>query len=73
MTSKHNDTSQGLNTYPVGTAGYAISFSLPENLKKTNFKEYLNNPLVLTKLTERVYELMVQDMRYQAERVRNYD
>lgn len=32
----------------------------------------LNNPLVLSKLTDRVYELLLEDLRNQRERVRNY-
>ena len=54
----------------AGAAGYAVSFGVPENLKKSTVEECLNNPLILTKLSERVYELLLQDLRLQRERVR---
>ncbi|MDB9373364.1 hypothetical protein [Nodularia sphaerocarpa] len=34
--------------------------------------KYLNDSLLLNKLTERVYELLQEDMRIQRERVNNY-
>lgn len=34
--------------------------------------KYLSDPLVLSKLTDRVYELLLEDLRSQRERVRNY-
>ncbi|MEW6494900.1 MAG: hypothetical protein AB1589_20625 [Cyanobacteriota bacterium] len=32
----------------------------------------LNDPLLLRQLSDRVYELMLEDLRYQRERSRNY-
>jgi len=34
--------------------------------------KYLNEPLILSSLTDRVYELFQQDLRSQQERVKNY-
>jgi hypothetical protein len=34
--------------------------------------KYLNDSVLLNKLTERVYELLQEDMRIQRERVNNY-
>lgn len=34
--------------------------------------KYLSDPLVLSKLTDHVYELLLEDLRSQRERVRNY-
>ncbi len=48
----------------AGTAGYAVMPVIAE--------KYLSDPLVLSKLTERVYQLFLEDMRCQGERVRNY-
>jgi hypothetical protein len=55
-----------------GTAGYASSFS--ENTKELaqTADKYLQDFLLLNKLTERVYELLLEDMRIQRERVNNY-
>lgn len=33
---------------------------------------YLSNPILISKLTERVYELMLTDLQYQQERLKNY-
>jgi len=48
----------------AGTAGYA---AIPV-IKGKHF----NDPLVLNQLTDRVYELFLEDIRCQQERVRNY-
>ncbi len=48
----------------AGTAGYA---AMP-----TDAVKYLNDPLILNLLTDRVYELFLEDMRCQQERIRNY-
>ncbi|BCL35118.1 hypothetical protein [Nostoc sp. MS1] len=55
-----------------GTPGYAGSAfaSNAEGVGKTADK-YLNDSLVLNQLTERVYQLLLEDMRIQRERV-NY-
>jgi hypothetical protein len=73
MTLEPSNVSPVIGSYPVEAVGYAASFGIPENLKKTILKEYLDRPLLLTKLTERVSELMLQDLRYQRERVRNHE
>lgn len=33
---------------------------------------YLSNPILISKLTERVYELLLTDLQYQQERLKNY-
>lgn len=55
----------------AGTAGYAAIAAPPDDIKAAAGK-YLNDPLVLSKLTDRVYELLLEDLRSQQERVRNY-
>ena len=43
----------------------------PTALEKTA-SQVLQDPLLLRKLCDRVYELMLEDLRYQGERSRNY-
>lgn len=54
----------------AGTAGYAVvpTGSVPSAAAG----KFLNDPLILSKLTDRVYELLLEDLRSQRERVRNY-
>lgn len=56
-----------------GTAGYAMVWATPEACKAAKeVDKFLNDSLLLSKLTERVYELLLEDMRLQRERVNNY-
>lgn len=66
-----------------GTAGYTTTPLLSVTNAATHDSDkatkavraagkYLNDPYALSLLTERVYELLLQDMRYQQERVINY-
>lgn len=52
----------------AGTARYAAS---PDRVTAAA-KKYLSDPSELSKLTDRVYELLLEDLRCQRERVRNY-
>lgn len=56
-----------------GTAGYAniSAVSDTSQIAKTANK-CLEDSLLLSKLTKRVYELLKEDIRYQKERVNNY-
>jgi hypothetical protein len=56
-----------------GTAGYAGS-TFTSNTKgiSQTAEKYLKDSLLLNKLTDRVYELLQEDMRNQRERVNNY-
>jgi len=57
----------------AGTAGYALVSATPEaSLAKKAADKFLNDSLLLSQLTERVYELLLEDMRVQRERVNNY-
>ncbi|MBR8839076.1 MAG: hypothetical protein DSM106950_35025 [Stigonema ocellatum SAG 48.90 = DSM 106950] len=53
-----------------GTTGYAHT-SVTSDVRVTANK-YLQDSLLINKLTERVYELLLADLRYQRERVKNY-
>jgi hypothetical protein len=58
-----------------GTAGYAgsaFASHVQGEAKAADADKYLNDSLLLNQLTERVYELLLQDMRIQGERVNNY-
>ncbi len=69
---------------PIGdtasTAGYAAMPAASNAYAATSGSikaapaagKYLSDPLVLSKLTDRVYELLLEDLRSQRERVRNY-
>lgn len=72
MTSKAINSSLAPIGDVAGAAGYAASFNETDKLNKTTIKKCLNDPLVLNELTDRVYELLLQDLRSQRERLRNY-
>lgn len=56
-----------------GTAGYAGSaFAANAKGVAKAAEKYLNDSLLLNQLTERVYQLLLEDMRLQRERVNNY-
>ncbi len=42
------------------------------NNQRTNLKNYINDQCFLKKLTDRVYEIFIEDMRRQQERIKNY-
>ncbi|MBD2449728.1 hypothetical protein H6G76_21685 [Nostoc sp. FACHB-152] len=42
------------------------------NNKILQLEQYLNDPWLLKELAERVYEIFLEDMRYQQERIENY-
>jgi len=56
-----------------GTAGY-VGSAIASHTKGVNkaAEKYLNDSLLLNQLTERVYQLLLEDMRLQRERVNNY-
>lgn len=55
----------------VSIAGYAMSTSV--NKKATAVAgKYLNDSLLLASLTDRVYQLLQEDLYLQRERVNNY-
>lgn len=56
----------------AGSAGYSTSTAPLDNVKAAAVKKYLSDPLELSKLTDRVYELLLEDLRCQRERVRTY-
>ncbi|BAY40196.1 hypothetical protein NIES2111_45790 [Nostoc sp. NIES-2111] len=62
-----------VNSDVGGTAGYVGSAFAPhtKGVGKAADK-YLNDSLLLNQLTERVYQLLIEDMRIQRERVNNY-
>ncbi|MGB6300572.1 MAG: hypothetical protein WBF90_30975 [Rivularia sp. (in: cyanobacteria)] len=56
-----------------GTAGYTnISAVSDSSQLAQTANKYLNDFFLLNKLTNRVYELLREDIRYQRERVDNY-
>ena len=56
-----------------GTTGYASISALSDASKVAAIAGmYLNDSLLLNKLTRRVYELLQEDIRSQRERVSNY-
>ncbi|OUL36514.1 hypothetical protein BV372_07035 [Nostoc sp. T09] len=72
--------SEGKQTFftPVGEVGGSVGYaglsvtSNPSQAAKAADK-YLKDSLLLNKLTERVYELLLEDLRYQRERFNNYN
>ncbi|MDZ8050643.1 MAG: hypothetical protein RMX68_021385 [Aulosira sp. ZfuVER01] len=54
----------------VGYAGLSITSNASQAAKAAD--KYLKDSLLLHKLTERVYELLLEDLRYQRERFNNY-
>lgn len=61
-------------TRDVGsTAGYSnISAIYDTNKTAQTAHKYLNDSLLINQLTERVYKLLLEDLRYQRERQSNY-
>lgn len=56
-----------------GTTGYANISAVSDASKVGQTADkYLKDSLLLSKLTRRVYELLLEDIRYQRERVNNY-
>lgn len=68
---------------PAQTAGYTAPARIQSNQIKSDLKdnfaelskasaEILGDPLQMIRLADKVYELMLQDLRNQKERSRNY-
>ncbi|MBD2359086.1 hypothetical protein H6G41_31620 [Tolypothrix sp. FACHB-123] len=62
---------------PVGEVGGTVAYGgepITSNAKQAAkaADKYLKDSLLLNKLTERVYELLLQDLRCQQERFSNY-
>lgn len=56
-----------------GSAGYANISAVSDASKVAQTADkYLKDSLLLNKLTRRVHELLLEDIRYQQERVNNY-
>ncbi|MEH2381750.1 MAG: hypothetical protein V7K27_23160 [Nostoc sp.] len=56
-----------------GTAGYAAMPTTDDATKAVSAAGFeLGDSLLMDKLCDRVYELLLEDMRSQRERVRNY-
>ncbi|MFM7363607.1 MAG: hypothetical protein ACKO11_03700 [Cuspidothrix sp.] len=56
-----------------GTAGYAGSAFTSDVTEIAKVADkYLKDSLLLNKLTERVYQLLLEDMRIQRERINGY-
>lgn len=56
-----------------GTAGYAGVSAISDTSKVAQAaSKYLKDSLLLGKLSDRVYELLLEDMRSHRERVNNY-
>ncbi|HEY9779524.1 MAG TPA: hypothetical protein V6D09_05230 [Leptolyngbyaceae cyanobacterium] len=53
-------------------ATYTSITTISDSDKVSAAKTYLNDPVLLSQLTERVYELLLTDLKYQQERVRSY-
>jgi hypothetical protein len=53
-------------------ATYTSVTTISDSDKVLAAKTYLNEPLLLRQLTDRVYELLLTDLKYQQERVRSY-
>lgn len=51
---------------------FVTSSSEQEVKPETSASKYLNDSLLLNELTERVYELLEEDLRSQKERINNY-
>ena len=69
MTSNQIQPSQAPIGDIAGAAGYAAP---PDDATTAAAGKYFSDPLILSKLTDRVYELLLEDMRCQRERVKNY-
>ncbi|MEC4819604.1 MAG: hypothetical protein SAK29_40990 [Scytonema sp. PMC 1069.18] len=56
-----------------GTAGFGdVTPASDANTAARKAYKYLNDSLLINKLTERVYELLLRDLQYQRERISNY-
>ncbi|MBD2533415.1 hypothetical protein H6G97_29175 [Nostoc flagelliforme FACHB-838] len=56
------------------TAGYAgVSAASDASKAAIAAGKYLNDSLLMNQLTERVYKLLLEDMRSQRERIGSYD
>ncbi|MBW4616356.1 MAG: hypothetical protein KME21_24385 [Desmonostoc vinosum HA7617-LM4] len=74
MDSKQKQTLFTLQSDTGGTTGYAgVSATSDASEAAKVAGKYLKDPLLMRQLTERVYELLQQDMRSQRERVCNYN
>lgn len=63
--------------HPIGAAGYAASAEIlvdRKRLQQANITatSVLRDPLMLQRLTDRVYDLLLEDLRQQRERTHNY-
>lgn len=57
-----------------GAAGYAgVSVTSDASKAAKTASKYLNDSLLLNELTERVYKLLLEDLRSQRERLGNYN
>ena len=73
MNSKQQQTFFTFNGDVGGTAGYAdVSASSDASKVAKAASKCLNDSLLLNKLTERVYKLLLEDLRSQQERTSNY-
>ncbi len=73
MSSNHIQRSVAPIGDIAGAAGYAAPNATTDAAKAAAAAaKYLSDPLVLSRLTDRVYELLLEDLRCQRERVRNY-
>lgn len=63
-------------TSPAGFAAPPALHSQSQQLDRTGLlkaaSRVMQDPLLLRRLSDRVYELMLEDLRYQRERSRNY-
>ncbi|MBD2726638.1 hypothetical protein H6G96_09920 [Nostoc sp. FACHB-892] len=74
MDSKQQQTFFTFNGDVGGTAGY-VGVSGSSDASKAAIAaagKYLNDSLLLNQLTERVYKLLLEDLRSQQERTSNY-
>jgi hypothetical protein len=73
MDSNQQQTFFTFNGDVGGTAGYT-GVSATSNGSKVGetASKYINDELLLNQLTERVYKLLLQDLRSQRERTGNY-
>jgi hypothetical protein len=53
-------------------ATYTSVTTISDSDKVVAVEMYLNDPILLSQLTDRVYKLLLTDLKYQQERVRSY-
>ena len=53
-------------------ATYTSVTTISDNEKVVAVETYLNDPVLFRQLTDRVYQLLLTDLKYQQERVRSY-